>query len=375
MSPHRQTFYTYDANGNLTVADSDTYTWDWSDRLVAATVAGNNVSYSYDAFDVRVGTTLNGTTSNYLWDRQATYLQLVDDTRTYAYLHNAGPLAQIDGSGNRQYLLTDALHSVRGLVDGAGALVGTTEYAAFGALRNQTGMTSSMGFTGELFSVATGLLHLLKRDLNPPGRFLSVDTVSPMLPAVKGSMPMLMANNPTTWVDPSGISSVPAAFGNCGAGSRCCCLRCSHCDVHCRSAGVGAESGSWRFPENFRTSGINCDICCHFAPVLWPVVSQSAGWDHCRQWLRLTLWRQALATGGIARCAGYPSRIAILAVPNSRNTTWHDDRNGYTAQSQPESRTSWLVLASGHFDGPGDSSHDMDNTRTRAQSWSGNRSG
>ncbi|MEZ4681947.1 MAG: hypothetical protein R2932_47830 [Caldilineaceae bacterium] len=60
--------------------------------------------------------------------------------------------------------MTDALHSVRGLVDGAGALVGSTEYAAFGALRNQTGMTSSMGFTGELFSVATGLLHLRARE-------------------------------------------------------------------------------------------------------------------------------------------------------------------------------------------------------------------
>ncbi|MEZ4681954.1 MAG: hypothetical protein R2932_47865 [Caldilineaceae bacterium] len=58
--------------------------------------------------------------------------------------------------------MTDALHSVRGLVDGAGA-GWLAEYAAFGALRNQTGMTSSMGFTGELFSTPTGLLHLRKR--------------------------------------------------------------------------------------------------------------------------------------------------------------------------------------------------------------------
>ncbi|MEZ4681953.1 MAG: hypothetical protein R2932_47860 [Caldilineaceae bacterium] len=83
--------YTYDANGNLTVAGSDTYTWDWSDRLVAATVAGNNVSYSYDAFDVRVGATVNGAASNHLWDRQATYPLLVDDG-SMAYLHNSGPL-------------------------------------------------------------------------------------------------------------------------------------------------------------------------------------------------------------------------------------------------------------------------------------------
>ncbi|MEZ4617255.1 MAG: RHS repeat-associated core domain-containing protein [Caldilineaceae bacterium] len=202
--------FTYDANGNLTVAGSDTYTWDWSDRLVAATVAGNNVSYSYDAFDVRVGATVNGAASNYLWDRQAAYPLLVDDGST-AYLHNNGPLAQIDGSGNRHYLLTDALHSVRGLVDGAGALVGSTEYAAFGALRNQTGMTSSMGFTGELFSVATGLLHLRARDLLPNlGRFLSVDTVQPNAPGTMGyNLYAYAANNPTTWVDPSGHFTGP----------------------------------------------------------------------------------------------------------------------------------------------------------------------
>ncbi len=202
--------FTYDANGNLTAAGTDIYTWDWADRLVAATVAGNNVSYSYDAFDVRVGTTVNGVSSSYLWDRQATYPQLVDDG-SFAYLHNNGPLAQIDGGGNRTYLLTDALHSVRGMVDGAGALVGTTEYAAFGALRSQTGMTSSMGFTGELFSAATGLLHLRARDLMPTlGRFLSVDTVQPNAPGTMGyNLYAYAANNPTTWVDPSGHFYIP----------------------------------------------------------------------------------------------------------------------------------------------------------------------
>jgi RHS repeat-associated protein len=189
--------FTYDANGNLTMAGADLYSWDWADRLVAATVAGNSVSYSYDAFDVRVGATVNGVSNNYLWDREATYPSLVDDGN-HAYLHNNGPLAQIDSAGNRTYLLTDALHSVRGLVDGSGALVGTTDYAAFGALRNQTGMTSSLGFTGELFSAATGLLHLRARDLMPAlGRFLSVDTVQPNAPGTMGyNLYAYVANNP-----------------------------------------------------------------------------------------------------------------------------------------------------------------------------------
>ncbi len=220
--------FTYDANGNLTVAGTDTYTWDWADRLVAATVAGNNVTYAYDAFDVRVGTTVNGTSSNYLWDRQAAYPLLVDDG-TYAYLHNDGPLAQIDAGGNRTDLLTDALSSVRGLVNGSGALVGTTEYAAFGALRGQTGMTSSMGFTGELFSAATGLLHLRARDLMPNlARFLSADTVQPNAPGSQGyNLYAYAANNPTTWVDPSGhvVAPIfPPIGALCAAGGIACLI-------------------------------------------------------------------------------------------------------------------------------------------------------
>ena len=51
-------------------------------RLVAATVAGNAVSYSYDAFDVRVSATVNGAANNYLWVRQAADPLLVDDGST-----------------------------------------------------------------------------------------------------------------------------------------------------------------------------------------------------------------------------------------------------------------------------------------------------
>ena len=53
-----------------------------------------------------------------------------------------------------------------------------------GAIRSQTGTSSRVppgrGYTGELYTPATGLLHLRARDLNPTfGRFLSADTVQP----------------------------------------------------------------------------------------------------------------------------------------------------------------------------------------------------
>ena len=91
--------------------------------------------------------------------------------------------------------------------------MGTADYSIFEDYRNQTGTTSRQpsgrGFTGEYFTPETGLLHLRARDLNPNlGRFLSTDPVQPNAPGTQGYNPYAyVANNPTTWIDPSGFSA------------------------------------------------------------------------------------------------------------------------------------------------------------------------
>jgi len=242
------TSYTYDANGNLIAAGTDSYTWDWANRMTGATVGGVNVSYSYDAFDVRVSDTMSGTTSSYLWDRLAQYPTLVDDG-VYGYLHGAGPQAQIDGSVNHVYLLSDALASVRDVTDGSGALVGSTSYDVFGAIRSQTGMGSALGYTGEWYTATIGLLHLRARDLNPTlGRFLSADPVQPNAPGSQGYNPYAyVANNPTPWVDPSGFSLLPTDLTP--AQTAIWWRSWSRCPPRLRyRAGLGWPLFSWRSP-------------------------------------------------------------------------------------------------------------------------------
>jgi ribonuclease T1 len=111
-----------------------------------------------------------------------------------------------DGSNTTSYALDDALGSVRGLTDASGNLSGSTAYDAFGAVRAQTGSSLALGFTGALTDPTTGFLDLRARDLDPTlGRFLSADTVSPNAPGTQGYDPYAyVANNPTTWTDPSG---------------------------------------------------------------------------------------------------------------------------------------------------------------------------
>ncbi|MFN8439917.1 MAG: hypothetical protein U0175_04060 [Caldilineaceae bacterium] len=61
----------------------------------------------------RTSSVISGLNTSYLWDRLAENPLLIDDG-SHAYMYADGPLAQIDTSNNRQYLLTDALNSVRG---------------------------------------------------------------------------------------------------------------------------------------------------------------------------------------------------------------------------------------------------------------------
>jgi RHS repeat-associated protein len=84
------------------------------------------------------------------------------------------------------------------VTDGSGVLVGSIAYDAFGAVRSQSGSSSALGYTGELYTAATGLLHLRARDLNPTlGRFLSADTVQPNAPGSQGfNLYAYVANNP-----------------------------------------------------------------------------------------------------------------------------------------------------------------------------------
>ncbi len=93
---------------------------------------------------------------------------------------------------------------------------GTTDYAAFGSVRAQSGTGSTFGFTGEQTDASTGNVFLRARYHNPStGRFLSADTVQPNAPGTQGyNRYSYTANNPATWTDPSGHEATVAEMGN-----------------------------------------------------------------------------------------------------------------------------------------------------------------
>ncbi|OGO09483.1 MAG: hypothetical protein A2Y61_07925 [Chloroflexi bacterium RBG_13_60_13] len=208
------TDYTYDENGNLVAADGDTFTWDYADRLIDATVGGIDTSYAYDGNGTRVSKTVDELSTIYLSDRASCLPRMVDDG-TSAYLHTDGIAAEIDDADEPTYTLEDGLGSVRGLTDDGGTLAGTVDYDVFGQVRATSGASSVFGFTGEQFDSETDFTFLRARYLDPRlGRFLSMDSVQPNAPGTQGYNPYAyVANNPTTWVDPSGHLIQAAAAG------------------------------------------------------------------------------------------------------------------------------------------------------------------
>ncbi len=224
--------YSYDADGNLTARGSDTFAYDYAGRMTSATVTGVTSTFAYDGDDVRTSVSTGSTTLPQVWDRLCmagtcgacggagqTVPRMVDDTQA-AYVWAEGLVAEVSSANGRVDTMTDALGSVRGWTDAAATTVATADYDAFGSVASSTGVPGQFRFTGEEWD-ATGLEYLRARYYDPAtGRFTAADTVQPNAPGTQGwNLYAYVANNPTTWTDPTGhvaagaIPRAPTAGG------------------------------------------------------------------------------------------------------------------------------------------------------------------
>lgn len=129
-----QTSRSYDANGNLTKQGADTFTYDSQNRLVAATVAGVTVSYTYNHLDQRVTKTLNGHTRLLVYDTAGNLIEELD-----GHWRRAGGvhLARWDTLGLCS-VRTDlpsprrSLGTPKALTDVSGQVVWKASYSPFG---------------------------------------------------------------------------------------------------------------------------------------------------------------------------------------------------------------------------------------------------
>jgi RHS repeat-associated core domain len=220
--------YGYDNNGNTktktrkdaagNVVETVTYSWNKENRLVGVSAPNLSVSYAYDADGVRVSSTVNGLTTEYLVDQNLPYAQvleeLVNDSAIASYVYGLDLISQERGNADSYYLV-DGLGSTRGLTDASGVVTDTYTYDAFGNLIGVSGATANnYRFAGEQFDPNLGDYYLRQRYYNPGvGRFTRRDTYEGSFEDPITLHKYLYGNaNPVSFIDPTGFFSSSAEF-------------------------------------------------------------------------------------------------------------------------------------------------------------------
>jgi RHS repeat-associated protein len=172
--------YTWDNNGNLLNDGSASYLYDRANRLISTTVNSTTSLFNYNGDSVRLKQVVAGVVTTYTQDLAAplpVVLQSKTGVTTTPYLYSLGtrPVAQYT-SGNAEYLLPDALGSVRQIVDANGNVTLAKSYEPYGSVLTSTGTASSIfGYAGEEVDTS-GLIYLRARYMQPRlGIFFSRD--------------------------------------------------------------------------------------------------------------------------------------------------------------------------------------------------------
>jgi RHS repeat-associated protein len=220
------TNYDYDASGNRTGESGGSTVsaaYNGASELTSYdNAAANMSSATYDGNGLRSSATTTPTggsasTQHFVWNTVASVPELLmDSTNAYIYGPTGTPFEQVNlSTGTIQFLVADALGSVRGVVSSSGALTAYTSYDAWGNPETTGGLSSytPFGFAGA-YTDATGLLYLINRYYDPgTGMFFSVD------PDVieTGQAYSYAGDDPVNGIDPSGLRSTSA----CGTQGSC----------------------------------------------------------------------------------------------------------------------------------------------------------
>ena len=186
----RLTSDTYDDNGNTTVSNGKTYTYDFMNRLLKVEGGSTTIDIVYDGDGNRVSKTVTSgdtsVTTKFLVDtnNHTGYAQVVEEVqngsvvRQYTFGHDLiSQRQEIAGNWAVHFYGYDGHGSTRYLTDVNGTVTDTYDYDAFGNLIGQTGNTPNLyRYCGEQFDPDLGLYFLRARylDVNS-GRFWSMD--------------------------------------------------------------------------------------------------------------------------------------------------------------------------------------------------------
>jgi RHS repeat-associated protein len=200
---------TYDANGNTLSDGTNSYVWNARNQLASMNSGG--ASFQYDPFGRRVGKTIVGATTNYLYDGANPVQELAGTTPT-ANLLTGGIdeyFVRTDSSGTANFL-TDALGSTLALADPSGNTLASYTYEPFGNATPSGSSASSYQYSGRE-NDGTGVYFYRARYYSPVlQRFMSEDPMR--FSGGDINIYAYVGNSPVGSTDPNGTENPISHF-------------------------------------------------------------------------------------------------------------------------------------------------------------------
>lgn len=199
------TLYKYDRNGNelavvhrkktdanspvfdldVTVGQNQlnqnaVYHYDAENQLISALVGKNKVIYTYNADGYRTSKTINGKTTNYIWDGDQIVLELDEKGKVKKrYLRGDSLICSDSGEGTElTYYVSNPHGDVVQLLNQEGTVIREYSYDAFGNEINPDKKDDNpFCYAGEYYDKETASIYLRARYYTPAtGRFMTRDT-------------------------------------------------------------------------------------------------------------------------------------------------------------------------------------------------------
>ncbi len=209
--------FAYDQNGNTSQENSKQYIYNQNQQLVKVTeqvIARNeqgqeviSVSakgeYVYNENGQRVKKTVNGQTTDFVFDQQGKLL-LESGTTNYDYVFlNGNLIAKLDKL-NIYYVHTDHLGTPQKMTNSLKQVVWELDAMPFGEIIDVNGFeNNNFRFSGQYFDQETGLNYNYFRNYNPTiGRYVEADPLG-----LEGGINLFVyvQNNTINLIDPSGL--------------------------------------------------------------------------------------------------------------------------------------------------------------------------
>ena len=198
------------------------YEYDCRHRLVKVIKPNLDViTYRYDAFNRRISKTVNGKTTEFIWQGNKLIAETDNDKHWQSYIYEPDsyrPLALVQGNAQQgqpklYWYQNDQLGTPTHLTESLGEIAYECRYNAYGQITEEhwpladknIKPVNPLRFQGQYYDEETGLHYNLNRYYDPfVGRYITQDPIK----LIGGLNLYQYCPNPVNWVDPLGWISL-----------------------------------------------------------------------------------------------------------------------------------------------------------------------